>query len=152
MLATELMVDDWVLYEGEPHQIRQLGIYGVDRDGEDYPAICVGKPKGIGLILERNEIEPIPLTPEILEKIGFERCISSIIKTSTSSVPVCKSNQFANKEFGGNTRIIDMGIHGFTLITDVFGTTERNKVNHIFYVHQLQHALRLCGIEKEIIL
>ena len=45
-----------------------------------------------------------------------------------------------------------MGIHGFTLTTDVFGTTEKNKVNHISYVHQLQQALKLCEIEKEIIL
>ena len=71
MKATELMIEDWVLYDGEPYQIRQLGIYEVNRDGEDYPAVCVGKPKGIGLIIERNEIEPIPLTPEILEKNGF---------------------------------------------------------------------------------
>ena len=99
-----------------------------------------------------KNVEPIKLTTEILEKIGFERCVSSINRTSTSAVTVCESNQFANKEFGANTRIIDMGIHGFTLITEVFGTTEKNKINHIFYVHQLQQALKLCEIEKEIIL
>ena len=99
-----------------------------------------------------EKVKPIKLTTEILEKIGFERCVSSIIKTSTSSVPVCKSNQFANKEFGENTRIIDMGIHDFTLTTDVFGTAEKNKISHISYVHQLQQALKLCEIEKEIVL
>ena len=71
MTQEELMIGDWVLHDGEPYQIRQLGIYGVDRDGEDYPAVCVGKPKGIGLIIERNEIAPISLTPEILEKNGW---------------------------------------------------------------------------------
>ena len=45
----------------------------MDRDGEDYPAVCVGKPKGIGLIIERNEIDPIPLTDEILVKNGFRK-------------------------------------------------------------------------------
>lgn len=99
-----------------------------------------------------GNVEPIKLTTELLEKFGFERCVSSIVKTSTSSIPVCKSNQFANKEFGENTRIIDKDIHDFTLTTDVFGTAEKNKINHISYVHQLQLVLKLCEIEKEIIL
>ena len=137
MKANELMIGDWVMDGKNIAQITSITCDGIIET-------TFNESSNIEVI------EPIPLTPEILEKIGFERCISSIIKTSTSSVPVCKSNQFADKEFGGNTRIIDMGIHGFTLITDVFGTTEKNKVNHIFYVHQLQHALRLCGIEKEI--
>lgn len=67
----ELMIGDWVLHDLEPYQIRQLGIYGENRDGEDYPAVCIGKPNGIGLIIERNKIEPMPITSEILKKNEF---------------------------------------------------------------------------------
>lgn len=125
MKAENLMIGDWVLHDGEPYQIRQLGIYGVDRDGEDYPAVCVGKPKGIGLIIERNEIEPIPLTDEFLKQNGFER--------------VNGDYQDVFYVYDGIELLID---DGYTL----FGQCKMP----IKYVHELQHALRLCGINKEI--
>ena len=84
MKANELMIGDWVWYNNQPHQIRQLGIFGENRDGDDYPAVCVGKPNGVGLILERNEIEPIPLTPEILEKNGFRIIFEGELHTTYS--------------------------------------------------------------------
>lgn len=140
------MIGDWVLHEGEPYQIRQLGIYGVDRDGEDYPAVCVGKPKGIGLIVERNEIEPIPITPEILEKNGFK---------------VKQKEGESNYEYvaaGGNYIIVFLffreTIYGISTVMDCelgfSGGIDRIHKCNVKYVHELQHALRLCGIEKEI--
>ena len=125
MSTEKLMIRDWVLHDGEPYQIRQLGIYGVNRDGEDYPAVCVGKPKGIGLIIERNEISPIPLTDEILEQNGFER--------------VNGEYQDVFYVYDGIELLID---NGYTL----FGQCKMP----IKYVHELQHVLRLCGINKEI--
>lgn len=126
MKANELMIDDWVLHEGEPYQIRQLGIYGVDRDGEDYPAVCVGKPKGVGLIAERNEIEPIPLTAEILEKNGF-------------------SDKYAEDDLSYATDYCGdvIGVH----ICGKGGIMDEMYFN---YVHELQHALKLCRIDKTI--
>ena len=121
------MIADWVLYEGEPYQIRRLGIYGVDRDGEDYPAVCVGKPTGIGLIVERNEIEPIPLTPEILEKIGFK---------NKGTLWYLEEDNF-ELEHNNNDSFI-------WIVGDVY------IVALIKYVHELQQALRLSKIEKEI--
>lgn len=131
MDTTELMIGDWVLHEGEPYQIRQLGIYGVDRDGEDYPAACVGKPKGIGLIAERNEIEPIPLTPEILEKNGFEKEWDEDIMLMVCDTIIV--------EIGDNYKLYKDGKMYF-----------RRVLAPLYYVHQLQHALKLCGIEKTI--
>ena len=114
------MIGDWVLHDGEPYQIRQLGIYGVDRDGEDYPAVCVGKPKGIGLIIERNEIAPISLTPEILEKNGW--------------------SSLGEYRYEGDIALAK-GRNYFRL---------KNTTICINSVHELQHVLRLCGINKEI--
>ena len=134
MKANELMIGDWVLYDNQPHQIRQLGIFGENRDCEDYPAVCVGKPNGIGLILERNEIEPIPLTPEILEKNGWVKGLYSFESYDNEELE-CLS-LWVGKD-GKNKWWWHVGVE---LVTPI---------NH---VHQLQHALRLCGIEKEIVL
>lgn len=73
--------------------------------------------------------EPIPLTAEILEKNGFVY----------NAIPFVDGwEQFGLALYrGGNGYRIDCGIN-VSLIIDS--------------VHQLQHALRLCGIEHEIIL
>lgn len=134
MKATELMVGDWVSHEGKPYQIRQLGIYGENRDGEDYPAVCIGKPKGIGLIIERNEIEPIPLTNEFLEQNGFVK-----------------------DKYGEMTLELDdaLGTTEIVLVPSYDEVYYWWKVNNelitkIKSVHELQHTLRLCRFNKEI--
>ena len=134
MEARDLMIGDWVWYDNQPHQIRQLGIFGENRNGEDYPAVCVGKPNGIGLILERNEIEPIPLTPEILERNGWVKNLYSVESYDNEELE-CLSLWVG--EDGKNKWWWHVGVELVTPIN---------------YVHELQHALRLCGIEKEIIL
>lgn len=141
MKATELMIRDWFLHEGEPYQIRQLGIYGVDRDGKDYPAVCVGKPKGIGLIVERNEIEPIPLTPEILEKNGW------VYNNEDEKF-------FPQTWVGGGLMLQGAGDCGYRIVVaSDYDDEDTNDTSVILlYVHELQHALRLCRIEKEIVL
>lgn len=133
------MIGDWVLYEGEPYQIRQLGIYGVDRDGEDYPAVCVGKPTGIGLIVERNKIEPIPLTPEILEKNGWEYNGDD-------------AKFFPQTWVGGGLKLQDADDGGYRIVvTSDYDDEDTNNTPFILHeVYELQHALRLRRIEKEI--
>ncbi len=146
METKDLVVGNWILYEGEPYQIRQLGIYGVDRDGEDYPAVCIGKPKGVGLIVERNEIEPIPLTPEILEKNGF---------IANKHVYPYPYYEYINKE--------DKLKVGFAFPQGnrtsykepwIYIDSENVFIEHLpcIFVHQLQQILILSRIEKEIIL
>ena len=140
------MIEDWVLYDGEPYQIRQLGIYGVNRDGEDYPAVCVGKPKGIGLIVERNEIVPIPLTPEILKKNDFT---GGEYKSWTGNVWYLKEEGF--RKIG-----LTMSRKESTLWGEKIKPLSPDSIGYNFavpnikFVHELQHALRLCGINKEI--
>ncbi len=136
MKTNELMIGDWVLHDREPYQIRQLGIYGVDRDGEDYPAVCVGKPNGVGLIVERNEIEPILLIPEILEKNGF------VLKEEEKGAYGVDIAPYYTRD--------DVPFEVFC-DGEPFAIWFKDPVN-IKYVHQLQNAMRLCGIEKEIVL
>ena len=135
------MIGDWVLYEGEPYQIRQLGIFGENRDGEDFPAVCVGKPNGIGLILERNEIKPIPLTPEILEKNGW------IYNNEDEKF-------FPQTWVGGGLMLHGADDCGYCIVvTSDYDDEDTNDTPFIIlYVHELQHALKLRRIKKEIIL
>lgn len=132
MKADELMIGDWVLYDKQPYKVRELGIYGTNRDGSDYPAICVGKPNGFGLILERKKIKPIPLTKEILEKNGWSQDIYSNESYDNEDIE-CLSLWVG--EDGKNAWWWHAG---FELVIP------------LNYVHELQHALKLCKIEQEI--
>ena len=143
MKTEELMIGDWVMYEGHPYQIRKLGIYGEDRDGNDYPAVCIGKQNGIGLIVERNEIEPILITPVILEEIGF------VLKPDGWLWCADDGNEYQNYIFiqfrrggGDGFSVRKCEINFFNKALAVF--------RNIQYVHQLQHTMRICGINKEI--
>ena len=141
MEAKDLMIGDWVLHDREPYQIRQLGIYGVDRDGEDYPAVCVGKPKGVGLIVEINEIEPISLTQEILEKNGW------VYNNDDEKF-------FPQTWVGGGLKLqgADDGSYRIVATSDYDDEDTNDTPFIILYVHELQHALMLRRIKKEIIL
>ena len=72
-----------------------------------------------------TKIEPIPLTSEILEKNGF----------------VIESRDYHGEPLQ-YCKLVD------GLWIDISG--ENFFEGKLEYVHQLQHALRLCGIEKEI--
>ena len=87
-------------------------------------------------------IEAIPLTAEILEKNGFP------LDVEETNHPLYKGTEI--KEY-----IISMPPNGYKehLIWngEYYIMFDSPKVR-IDYVHQLQHALRLCGIDKEIVL
>lgn len=126
MKASELMVGDLLqrTYNHKivrVHEIKQSCIYTED-NGYEY-----------------NEVEPIPLTPEILEKSGFVKFISS-----QYILPICSADVILTKIEGmPNT-------NGKWLVAIKKGYTDAKIA--ITYVHELQQALKLCKIEKEIVL
>lgn len=83
-------------------------------------------------------LEPIPLTPEILEK-NFREYLPGI-----NLMYQLKGPYFAMNE-EGNQWV-------FGLVKEDGEKSCRYPLVKITYVHQLQHALRLCGIKKEIVL
>lgn len=88
-----------------------------------------------------DEIEPILLTPEILEKNGFERGEYSEIRVYNE----WEIGEWSNPPYVSVRLDIDR---------QVIRVTNRGRDMFIadkeVYVHQLQHALRLAGVEKEI--
>ena len=135
MKATELMKGDWVYntHNRQPEQVCEIMEHMVMLAYND--------------LYDYDEIEPIPLTSEILEHNGFklrEGCTSAwdwhngetsihisgnhtchIGQTLTIYVP----GGTAGAAFSSHRAISDLKIRG---------------------VHELQHALRLCHINKEI--
>lgn len=129
MKTTDLMVGDWVSSQ-EVHtkdyylpsfkrQVAQIKDNGVELSFTDrYGNKCY-------ITLLYDDIEPIPLTAEILEK-----------------------NFRADKQWD-NGWFVNDHIHIYQTTSGVYNIQYMEIVD-IQYVHELQHALRLCGIEKEI--
>ena len=82
-------------------------------------------------------LKPIPLTPEILEKNGFKKDEK------------VEEMYYLNWGIGNDCVSYDKET-GIVRIFHVFGHLVF--VLPLSYVHELQHALRLCGIKKEIML
>ena len=82
-------------------------------------------------------LKPVPLSSEILEKNGFD--------VESHENPAA----FAYKKEG--VSIVEVywngPEHGYRCIF-YYGDTRLRKTCH--FVHELQHALRICGVEKEI--
>lgn len=132
MKANELMVGDWVQNPlGAKGWVKEIRLIPKDSDGFGgyyLVDIAYSKDGDSYARLEAKELNPIPLTPEILEKYGFESCKEGY----DIGIPLLYWDKYC---------------------TAVCGWTHCSNIIEVFdcrYVHQLQHALRLCGIDKEI--
>ena len=76
-----------------------------------------------------DEVEPIPITAEILEKSGFVNDGSRWYKLDGDNFTVICNPYYTVIKIVGNDCVL------------------RGKAE---YIHQLQQGLRLCGIDKEI--
>lgn len=83
-----------------------------------------------------KDLKPIPLTPEILEQNGF-------VKQAYDGWLISEDNGRGLIEY--RTDYFD----GFLRINYTKKPFSKISVK-LKYVHELQHALRLCGINKEI--
>ena len=118
MKAADLMIGDWV---GR--------VFDDKRIIEDYRQVDWIRTGEIGMryckVWSIGCIEPIPLTPEILEKNGW------------------KETEYWHEYKDGNT-IIQCSLH------KIWGIINEIEIEHFKceYVHQLQHLLRLCGLDE----
>ena len=132
MKAKELMIGDWVQivepckYAGAIGRIKTL-IDHKDDENAYFKVFLQNNTIHIGIEdICSEDIRPIPLTPEILEKNGF-------------------SNRYDGEDDLGYAQSCGtiIGIH-------ICGKNGLMDEMYFKYVHELQQALRLCGIEKEI--
>ena len=122
------MVGDWVLFEGTPAKITGIRIW--------HEPCAQTNLHDIWFV---TGFEPIPLTKEILEKNADSHLDERLYDI------YC----FYSEE-DDHYRLVEVtyrfGRIEWTINGNEYGITE------IKYVHELQHALRLCRIEKEIVL
>lgn len=92
---------------------------------------------GYVCILEIDNIDPIPLTVDILKDFGFELPSPSVHKYVLHSDYIIV---FAKE--------IDNGVWEIDIFNTEFNFPPQSAI--VFHVHQLQQWLRFCGIEREI--
>ena len=134
MKANELMIGDWVgrVFDDKRIDYRQVDWIRTGEIGMRYQKVWA-----IGCI------EPIPLTSEIFEKNGWIQCKYKTCKSlyeykglHLRHTMIKRSNGrwVANVE-GIVEKFPDEYTHSFLRI-------------NVFYVHQLQQTLRLCGLNE----
>ena len=140
MKEQDLMIGDFIHHKttGETLQVTEILSWGVKVKEYD------------DAVADSIDIQPIPLTREILEKNGF-RFDGSGQMSMMLMTPHGDS---------GTRWIINVGLKHKTI--EVFSAPPLEKypgcrkLNKVYlevcgcYVHELQHAIRMCGIEKEI--
>lgn len=131
MKVEDLMIEDWLLYKSDSLE-------------NAFPIQITREMFNKELVVWEDRFEPIPLTPEILNKNGF---VNSYIDVSLNKDSVYKYNHF----YTGNSVIVDMESN--KLIVKYENDIWMNlPYNRTIYVHELQHVLKHCEIKKEIII
>lgn len=129
MKTSELMIGDLLYLNGRPVRVDAIGFNGSISYSEK------GGFGGIGI----DKLSPIPITKEILVKNGLQKLNDKTfliknqieIEVGTKFSEVSARYEDYDRDYNSyNNRYIEIAI--------------------IHYVHELQHLLRLIGVEKEL--
>lgn len=141
MKAEDLMIGDWVLisvWDCNPFPSKITSINYNSYQGKNYVDwIDTEDEEEIGMYA----VQPIPITPEILEK-NFGKPYS---RGGFHNYRMEKDETIA---FVIEDRRVSAAPDNRVVFCRVPGTY----ICDVNYVHELQHALKLCKIEKEIVL
>lgn len=125
MDCKDLMLGDFVyVARGYDKHLTIEEVKGIIADKDEPYPVTISTGETVSL----NDIKPIPLTEDILVKNGFGKV----------------NNQY----FFGQVEIKELRDCWVVIINKENADIDIN----IHYVHQLQHLLRLCGIEKELVI
>lgn len=136
MNANELMIGDWVRIA--PYDI----IDQVDLLLTEYAVTSHGDTCGQ---YEYKDLEPIMLTGDILKKNGFE-----LVDVGDNGPATPKANINRYEKWECKTIFQTFYLSYDRRSKDYSMNFVWNHIDHIFYVHELQHAMRVCGVKKEI--
>ena len=135
MKISELSVGDWVIFRPndkvfitEPKFTETIArVVGIGRTD-----VCLEYNNRGWMAVPLECISPIPLTAGILEKNGFE--------------------ELKDKSWVGHNHHCHIQQHGssWTLLSNKRGFYRTIRFENLAFVHELQNALRLAGVEKEI--
>lgn len=148
---SDLSVGDWVEFKGELCKVLECGAIIVSpRTIEFKPRLILSAKYDIYDCVDVDKVRPIPITAEILEKNGFVRCSAefNIYEYTTLLGKILRTTQVH--------LITSQSISVFLHDTSIErGSYHREKtqvyiLRDELYVHDIQHALRLAGVDKEI--
>lgn len=137
MKVENLMIGDWVIIT-EPDDFHgYVGEVKIINYETGYVTVHIPNMHLHAVFVE--DLQPIPLTKELLIKNGFEEfCEGCIIKElSDDEIPTLYI-------WNGSVKSI--------CVVDNYSTNKYTYVKECEYVHEFQHELKSCGIEKEIVL
>ena len=151
MRAEELMINDWIViaepdrYAGATGQIKSLS-YHQEQDAAYFYVFIQGKFGYLRKEVCSDDIRPILLTPEILEKNDFNYCNRDGGYYGYFNESYCNAGMEIIL-FNVKSEDKNVQIH----ISDA--NDENDVMFHLMecnHVHKLQHILKDCGIKKTI--
>ena len=129
------MIDDWVFSCIASKYVQVIELFENYAKCTKHRCIASRDNEVIG---DYKSLSPIELTSEILEKNGFSRENS------------CTGSMFAYSEYRDNKGDFDLYICNGVRKGSTCGEINEFQFTAIRYVHELQHALKLCKIDKQI--
>lgn len=128
LTSKDLMIGDYVYSTFSDMPCR---VQAIELTEHEYGSVRVAGVEGVKDIVS---LSPIPLTAEVLVKNNFEKHYDEdvIIYTHPQGIII---------EMGINYKLFDDG-HFYV----------RGIQHRLHFVHELQHALHICGFDKEITL
>ena len=140
------MCGDWVLINGTPHRIQAIDSVDEEISADD-ELYFIGEDR----CHSEDKIEGIPITPEILERNGFnpetfltdewgrkvyfKEFPGCVVEPADSGKYIFGTTIYWNKKDGDGSPID-------------WGTMYNSRICNLQYVHTLQHALRLVGLSE----
>ena len=138
----ELAIGDWVQYDTRPCKIRSITRKAAISDDEVLYMIELTDPQFGDIFCTRlGSLKPLPITPEIMESIGFERTDAVL---SAWRIKVNESYRIETCGFSEDymglyyERLTDSG--EWLIIAKMEGKC----------VHHLQRFVTMCNVHKEI--
>lgn len=158
MKVAELQINDWVMVNDVEHNHPLQVVEIFKKSGAYYATLYWdGMPEDISpdtLSADVDKILPIPLMPGTIEKNGFKKggglnlSADYVFEDGEFSIfitlratPDKKPSIYVWNRKTGASEQLECERAGY-------GKEYKN----FFFVHELQHALRLCGSKKEIII
>ena len=141
------MIGDLVTFEDCQHDEHPIVVKIWQINGDNDAFVSINENDALDEITIDDEIVGIPLTPEILEKNGFKKLDFSHYQINDRTLVLDADGKWEGplSWHWVVTEMMDTNQRGQSVVLDYYVAT-------INYVHELQHALKLCGIEKEIVL
>ena len=141
MKPEELMIGDWVQCEYHENivadaEMHPCKIFAVCINNGNFVDLYDTKTKEVDIEVRTDDCKPIPITSEILKK-NFEKKVFYDIYG------------IYDDYFDFDIRLLTDGYYMCNYHNCEFNLPDTQIVG-IGYVHELQHVLRLCGINKMI--